>query len=121
MTNKIDILYPRKRDFYENSIFEDTIIFTHFCYFGSQITVKKTGSRFQVLSMNWLPQGFNCIDYTKEWQKLFESTDFYACQFKFQSYVKKLLVEQNEAYLSKVYKSPNRPPEEKQLMMELFE
>lgn len=121
MTDKIEILYPTKRDFYENSIQDKTSIFTHFCYFGAQITVKKSKNKYQVLSMNWLPIGHNQIDYRREWQVLFETTDFYASMFRFQSFVKRMVVDLNEAYLSKVYKSPNRDPQEKQLMRELFE
>lgn len=107
MTNKLEILYPTKKDLYTTDWTVNPQIHNHFTFFNSQIVLTTNRTYFSVRSMNYKPSFVTC-EYEqiagKEWFEFFKSKDYYTCCYIFQKACKDLIELQNKVYLSKVFK-----------------
>ena len=100
----ITVQYPLKKDLLETNQFENPLVFNHFSYFNSQITIdfnRKT-RKYVLKSQNYYPSYVekDWNELAKEWAILYESSDLMLVQYYFQKCVIECICESNKANLA---------------------
>lgn len=103
--NKIDNLYPTEQDLYDSDIATAPHVHFHCSYYGLQLYLIKSQSKYIIKSMNFVPSFIKTLDYdyiiSHTYLELYSTHDFDSAVYMFQKCVSDLLYTENVKHLSK--------------------